>query len=87
MKSAGWLLSKDSWYTGSVLVSSDRTTPRKLGGLHQKTLDFLDFFIIYIGSNCCCTHLLANSKVLELLDASFQSYDGLLVQTVAVHIY
>ena len=35
---------------------------------------YLDFF--HISSNCCCTHLLANSQVLDLLDAPFQSYDG-----------
>ena len=29
-----------------------------------------------ISSNCCCTHLLVNSEVLELLDVPFQSYDG-----------
>ena len=29
-----------------------------------------------ISSNCCYTHLLVNSEVLELLDVPFQSYDG-----------
>ena len=46
------------------------------GGYPKKNWIFLNFFYIYIFSNCCCTHLLANSKVLELLDAPFQSYDG-----------
>ena len=43
-------------------------------GLHLKNFGFFEF--IFISSNCCCTHLLANSKVLELLDIPFQSYDG-----------
>ena len=44
------------------------------GGLYQNIWIFS--FIFFISSNCCCTHLLANSKVLDLLDAPFQSYDG-----------
>ena len=44
------------------------------GGLHLKIFGL--FHIFFIGSNCCCTHLLANSKVLEQLDVPFQSYDG-----------
>ena len=41
----------------------------------QKNLEFFSYFFL-ISSNCCCAHLLANSKVLDLLDAPFQSYDG-----------
>ena len=45
----------------------ERTTPKNIG---------FDIYIYVISSNCCCTHLLADSKVLELFDAPFQTYDG-----------
>ena len=44
------------------------------GGRHLKNFGFFEF--IFISSNCCCTHLLASSKVLDLLDVPFQIYDG-----------
>ena len=40
---------------------------------NQKTLDFFIYFLSV--QTVACTHLLANSKVLDLFDAPFQSYD------------
>ena len=56
----------------TIFIKLDRLSSVK-GELYLKNFGFL---YIYISSNCCCIRLLANSEVLELLEAPFQSYVG-----------